>query len=193
MNIAIFASGEGTNAENIIQFLNKTQSEIHPVLVYTNKQEAGVLKRVQNSEVKPLFLEWKEVLNHPTELLAILKEYNIEGIVLAGVLKLSPGWLINNYPRRIINIHPALLPSETYGGKGMYGMTVHQKIFDNKESKTGITIHLVDKEYDKGQVLFTKSIDISTCNSPEEIARSVHELEYEYFPQVISNYFLNLE
>jgi len=192
MNIAIFASGEGTNAENIVQFLRNSDNVL-PVLIYTNNKDVGVLKRMEKFNIETLYLDWKEIQNNPEILESILDKLKVEGIVLAGFLKLIPEWLINKYPKRIINIHPALLPSESYGGKGMYGMAVHQKIFDNKESKTGITIHLIDKEYDNGQVLFTQSIDVSSCQSPREIANLVHELEYEYFPQVISNYFLNLE
>jgi phosphoribosylglycinamide formyltransferase-1 len=134
MNIAIFASGEGTNAENIVQFLRNSDNVL-PVLIYTNNKDVGVLKRMEKFNIETLYLDWKEIQNNPEILESILDKLKVEGIVLAGFLKLIPEWLINKYPKRIINIHPALLPSDSYGGKGMYGMAVHQKIFDNKKRK----------------------------------------------------------
>lgn len=180
--IAIFASGSGTNAENIIKFSKETKNfEISTI--FSNNKNAFVIQRAINHNIKyhvfsrTDFYETKKVLE-------LLEDKNIELIVLAGFLWLIPEYLIKAYPNKIINIHPALLPK--YGGKGMYGMNVHKAVKENNEDETGITIHYVNKEYDKGNVIFQAKCPISDDDTPEKIAKKVHALEYEHYPKVIN-------
>lgn len=180
-NIAIFASGSGTNAENIINFFKENKkNEIS--IIFSNNKNAFVNQRAVNHNIKhhifsrPDFYESDKILK-------ILKENNINFIVLAGFLWLIPEYLINEYPNKIINIHPALLPK--YGGKGMYGMNVHKAVVENKETETGITIHYVNKEYDKGDILFQAKCPVSLADTPEDVAKKIHKLEYKHFPKVI--------
>lgn len=182
--LAIFASGGGTNADNILNYF-KDHSSISVSVIITNKSDAGVIK-VADRHLIPCEIITKETLNNPTQLSSLLEKYNIDRIVLAGFLLLIPVWLVNAYPEKIINIHPSLLPQ--YGGKGMYGMKVHEAVFKNKEIKTGITIHLVDEIFDHGRVLFQKSTAITNEDTPDTIATKVHALEYENFPRVIEQW-----
>jgi phosphoribosylglycinamide formyltransferase-1 len=182
INIAVFASGSGTNAENLIRYFQN--SDIGEVkLVICNKAKAGVLERAAKLDVKTELIS-REDWQYSEHLLDILKENRIQFIVLAGFLWLMPEQVIAKYEHRIVNIHPALLPK--YGGLGMYGNRVHEAVKHNKEVETGITIHYVDAKYDEGKVIFQKSTQIDpTTHSPEEIAQKVHELEYEYYPKVV--------
>ena len=179
--IAIFASGSGTNAENIIKF-SKENKKIEISAIFSNNKNAYAIQRAINHNIKyhifsrPDFYQSKKVLE-------ILKSYNIDFIVLAGFLWLIPEYLIDAYPNKIINIHPALLPK--YGGKGMYGMSVHKAVVENNEKETGITIHYVNREYDKGNTIFQAKCDVWPNDTPESIAKKVHELEYAHFPKVI--------
>ena len=178
--IVLFASGSGTNAENLILYFNKSNSA-RVVAVFCNNPNAKVLERAKCNNVPTVLFsneEWK------TE--TVLKQLNVfhpDLIVLAGFLLQFPTCIIQTYPERIINIHPALLPK--YGGKGMYGMRVHQSIFDNKEVESGISIHYVNENYDEGQIIFQKKVMLGDCKSPEDIVRKIHELEKEFFPAVI--------
>ena len=182
--LAVFASGGGTNADNIIRFF-KDNPAINVEVIICNVPNAGVVQVAKNHGV-PCELIDKSALNNPEYMLGILENYKIDRIVLAGFLLLIPKFLIQSFPEKIVNIHPSLLPS--YGGKGMYGMKVHQAVCENKEPKTGITIHLVDEIYDNGRVLFQKATPLSSYDSPEEIAHKVHLLEYEFFPQIIEKW-----
>ncbi len=184
--IVLFASGSGTNVENIIRyFQEKKTAEV--VAVFCNNPNAKVLERAQNLNI-PTFVFSKEALNS-TLVLEKLSEYQPDLIVLAGFLLQFPIAIIKEFPN-IINIHPALLPR--YGGKGMYGMHVHRAVLENKESETGITIHYVTENYDEGAFVFQKSILIDDCVSPEDIAYKIHELEQEHFPQVINKLLQNI-
>lgn len=184
--IVLFASGSGTNVENIIRyFQEKKTAEV--VAVFCNNPNAKVLERAQNLNI-PTFVFSKEALNS-TLVLEKLSEYQPDLIVLAGFLLQFPIAIIKEFPN-IINIHPALLPR--YGGKGMYGMHVHRAVLENKESETGITIHYVTENYDEGAFVFQKSILIHDCVSPEDIAYKIHELEQEHFPQVINKLLQNI-
>ncbi len=181
--IAIFASGSGTNAENIIKFCKENKkNEISAI--FSNNKNAYVIQRAINHNIKhhvfsrPEFYETQNILK-------ILKEDNIDFIVLAGFLWLIPEYFIDAYPNKIINIHPALLPK--YGGKGMFGMHVHDAVVANKETETGITIHFVNKEYDKGSIIFQSKFSVLPNDTSSDIAKKVHELEYEHFPKVINN------
>ena len=180
-NIAIFASGSGTNAQNIAEYF-KPDKNIRVSLILANKPDALVLERARKLSIPSLvfsrkdFYECDHVLN-------IIQEYKIDFIVLAGFLWMIPNNLLKAFPRRIINIHPALLPK--YGGKGMYGDKVHQAVIQSGDKKTGISIHYVNDHYDEGEIIFRKSFDIQPGDTAESIAKKVHALEYKYFPVVI--------
>ncbi|WP_339836861.1 phosphoribosylglycinamide formyltransferase [uncultured Flavobacterium sp.] len=178
--IVLFASGNGTNAEEIIKCFKK-DSLGTVAAVLTNNSDAKVIDKAKKLEVNTLIFN-KTELNEGF----VLDKLNIikpDLIVLAGFLLKFPEHIIKAYPNKIINIHPALLPN--YGGKGMYGMNVHKAIFENKDEKTGITIHYVTPNYDEGAIIFQKNVTILDCISPEEIAKKVHQLEHKHFPEVI--------
>lgn len=179
--ILLFASGTGSNVENILKYF-KDNHEIGVISVFSNNSKAPVLSIAAQHGV-PTFVFDREALNGD----AVLNElHNLQPdlIVLAGFLWKMPEAIIHDFPDKIINIHPALLPK--YGGKGMYGMHVHQKILAEKEQETGITIHYVNEHYDEGAYIMQQSVSIEDCTTPEEIAAKVHELEHLYFPQVIA-------
>ena len=179
--IAIFASGSGTNAENIGRFFtNHPKAEV--CLILSNKKDAGVVLRAKNLGI-PCIIFNKEDFYDTTKVLTDLKKYSIDFVILAGFLWLLPQSLIHSYPKRIINIHPALLPK--YGGKGMFGMRVHETVIANNEIESGITIHYVNEEYDAGDIIFQARCGISKNDTPEVLAEKVHKLEYEHFPRVI--------
>jgi phosphoribosylglycinamide formyltransferase-1 len=177
--IVLFASGNGSNAEAIIRYF-ENQSTATVVGVFSNKPEAKVLDRAKNHGI-PSFVFTKSQLNEGF-VLEKLQKLQPDLIVLAGFLLQFPTTILKVFPN-VINIHPALLPK--YGGKGMYGMHVHQAVLDHKEKETGITIHYVNEHYDEGEFIFQKAVTIADCNTPEEIAQKVHELEHQYFPTVI--------
>jgi len=182
--IAIFASGSGTNAENIIRyFAGNKQIKIESL--WSNKPDALALKRAKKMGVSTFVFTRKE-LNETGEVAKKLKERKIDLIVLAGFLWLIPESLISNFD--IINIHPALLPK--YGGKGMYGMNVHRAVIENCETESGITIHLVNPVYDDGEILFKARCPVQPGDTPEEVAQKVHKLEYKHFPEVIEKLLL---
>lgn len=180
-NIAIFASGSGTNAENIIKFFS-TSKTARVSLVLSNKREAYVLKRAATLNVRSVFFDHKE-LYEKDKVLRYLSMYKIDFIVLAGFLWLIPENILDIYDKRIVNIHPALLPG--YGGKGMYGEIVHEAVIAHHEKESGITIHYVNKAYDKGDIIFQTRCMIDPGDTPATLATKVHELEYKYFPVVI--------
>jgi len=181
--IAIFASGSGTNAENIIKF-SKENKKFEISAIFSNNKNAYVVQRAINHNIKYHIFSRTEFYKS-LYILELLKDEDIDFIVLAGFLWLIPEYLIETYPNKIINIHPALLPK--YGGKGMYGMNVHKSVIENKEKESGITIHYVNKEYDKGNIIFQAKFKISDNDTPENVAKKVHELEYKHFPEVIEN------
>ncbi|RKE98724.1 phosphoribosylglycinamide formyltransferase [Ichthyenterobacterium magnum] len=179
--IVIFASGSGTNAENLIRFFhNRDNASVIQVL--TNNPRAKVLDRAKKLNVSTLcfnkiaFTETKDVLN-------ILKSANPDLIVLAGFLWKFPESILNEFPNKVINIHPALLPK--YGGKGMYGKFVHEAVVNNKEKETGITIHYVNEHYDEGAIIFQAKCDVKDTDTVQDVAVKIHELEMEYFPKVV--------
>ena len=182
-NIAILASGSGTNAENIIKyFSNKNTAKVS--LVLSNKRQAQVLKRAEDNNIRTVFFEHKEFYV-TGKVLRYLILYKIDFIVLAGFLWLVPENIIEQYAGRIINIHPALLPK--YGGKGMYGHYVHQAVIANKEKESGITIHYVNGHYDEGQIIFQKKCEVMPTDTADDLAAKIHLLEKEYFPKVIES------
>jgi phosphoribosylglycinamide formyltransferase-1 len=178
--IVLFASGNGSNAEAIIRYF-ENQSIATVVAVFSNKPEAKVLERAKNHGI-PSFVFTKTQLQE-TYVLDQLQLLQPDLIVLAGFLLQFPTTILKVFPN-VINIHPALLPK--YGGKGMYGMHVHQAVLDHRETETGITIHYVNEHYDEGEFIFQKAVNIEECKTAEAIAQKVHELEHQYFPSVIS-------
>lgn len=182
-NIAVFASGSGTNAENIILFFQN--SDLAKVeLVITNNPFAGVIQKAMNNDVDciiNLFQSEQDI----DKLIEMLFEYQIDFIVLAGFLKLIPQKIIDLFPNKILNIHPALLP--LYGGKGMYGKFVHQKVIDNNEKESGISIHFVNKFYDEGQIIAQFKCEVDKNENADSLAEKIHVLEYKHYPQIIEN------
>ncbi|MCW5520931.1 phosphoribosylglycinamide formyltransferase [Aureitalea sp. L0-47] len=179
--IAIFASGAGTNAQNIIRYF-KTSSVGEVVLVLSNKRHAKVLEKAENEDIKSLFFD-KVDLYETGRVLDILESNEVDLIVLAGFLLKFPDHILHEYPNRVINLHPALLPK--YGGKGMYGKYVHEAIIANGEKESGITIHYVNEHYDEGTIIFQASTAVSSEDNPDSLAEKIHELEYKHFPKVI--------
>ena len=182
--IAIFASGGGSNADKICSFF-ETHPDIRVELIVSNKPEAGVLKVADRHGIASVYIS-KKYWQHPEIILPVLETSDITHIVLAGFLSLIPGWFIEAYKNRIINIHPALLPQ--HGGKGMYGHHVHEAVKLSGELITGITIHEVNEHYDEGKVIFRKEVEIDAEDTPEEIARKVLHVEHMYYPQVIEGW-----
>lgn len=183
--IVILASGSGTNAENIIKYF-KNSNLIEVVQVLSNKKNAKVLERAKHLKVSCASFDRDEFSNS-NKVLNKIKQH-ADWIILAGFLWKIPQNIIDAFPNKIINIHPALLPK--YGGKGMYGMHVHNAVIENKETVTGITIHYVNENYDEGAIIFQKKLAISATDSPEDVAQKTHILEYEYFPKVIEKVIL---
>ena len=180
INIIIFASGNGSNAENIIKYFSKTNHNIQ-FKVVTNNQNAGVVKRCENLNIEYLIYKKKDFENN--KVLKFLIKTKPYLIILAGFLLKIPINIINNFEKKIINIHPSLLPK--YGGKGMYGMNVHKKVIENKEKESGISIHYVNSNYDEGEIIFQKSIEINYPSNSEKLSKKIHKLEMEYFPKTI--------
>lgn len=178
--IAILASGSGSNAEKLFHYFEE-HPFIEVALVITNNPQAGVIERCSRLHLACHILETGKLLEQ--EVRPILTQLRITHIVLAGYLKLIPAWMIAVYPGRMINIHPALLPS--FGGKGMYGMHVHEAVVENKEPVTGITIHEVNEAYDEGKILLQKAIPLHYPLMPTEVADKIHALEYQYFPPLV--------
>ncbi|MDJ1468811.1 phosphoribosylglycinamide formyltransferase [Cytophagaceae bacterium DM2B3-1] len=183
-SIAIFASGSGSNAQKIMEYFDNHPS-IQVKLVLSNKEDAPVLLRAANFMV-PTYVFDRKTFYETTKVEEELASYKIDYIVLAGFLWLIPLPLIQNYPDKIINIHPALLPK--YGGKGMYGMKVHEAVVQAKDTETGITIHLINEEYDKGEHLFQISCAVEIGDTPERVAEKVHALEHAHFPRIIEDW-----
>ncbi len=187
-NIAILASGSGTNAENLIHyFSNRNSAQVS--LVLSNKRQAMVLKRAEAHNIRTVFFEHKEFYV-TGKVLRYLTLYKIDFIVLAGFLWLVPENILEQYPGRIINIHPALLPA--YGGKGMYGDIVHKTVIGNHDAESGITIHYVNKQYDKGDIIFQARCKVDPDETPDSLAAKVHALEYLHYPKVIEDLVVKL-
>ena len=179
--IVIFASGSGTNAENLIKFFHNGDSA-SIIQVLTNNPHAKVLDRAKNLKVSALSFN-RIAFSKTDDVLNILKTSKPDLIVLAGFLWKFPEFILNEFPNKVINIHPALLPK--YGGKGMYGMHVHEAVVANNEVETGITIHYVNAQYDEGAVIFQTKCDINPSDTAEDVAAKIHELEMEHFPKVV--------
>lgn len=183
--IVILASGSGTNAENIIKYFKGSKS-ISVVQVLSNKKDAKVLERAKRLDISSVSFDKEDLVTSDT-ILNLLKT-TADYIILAGFLWKIPRKIIDAFPNKILNIHPALLPK--YGGKGMYGMHVHKAVVENNEKKSGITIHYVNEKYDEGGIIFQESFDVLASDSAEDVAKKIHLLEYEHFPKVIEKVIL---
>jgi len=186
--LAVFASGSGSNAENLIEYFNKTFDK-RIVLVLSNNPEAYVLERAARLGV-PLVVFTRQELREG-KVLQVLRENDIDFVVLAGFLWLVPQNIIDAYRNRIVNIHPALLPR--YGGKGMYGHHVHEAVLANGDKESGITIHYVNEKYDSGDIIFQARCPVLPGDTPESLQERVHALEYEHFPRVVEELINDLE
>jgi len=184
--IALFASGSGTNAQNIMEYFSDNENIVVDSL-WSNNPQAVALQRASHFGVET-FVFSREELNNSDSMVNRIKERGVDLIVLAGFLWLIPVSLIHNFT--VINIHPALLPK--YGGRGMYGMRVHEAVVKNKDAETGISIHYVNEKYDDGKIIFQAKCTVLATDTPEVVAQKVHQLEYEYFPKVIEKVILVL-
>lgn len=188
IRIAIFASGSGSNAENIANYF-KNKPEVEISLILTNNSEAFVIKRAKKLNIKSLIFT-KEQFLKTDKILHFLLKNNINLIVLAGFLLKIPENLIKSFPNKIINIHPALLPK--FGGKGMYGDNVHKAVVEAKETESGITIHYVNEHYDEGKIIFQAECPVLSTDTYETVSKKIHQLEYEHFPKVIEQLALTV-
>ena len=179
-NIVVFASGSGSNATKIYEYFQKNQ-DVNIKALFCNKKSAPVIQKFQNIGIKTIIFEKNNLQDGGV--LKTLLNLNPSLIILAGFLLKMPVEIISNFENRIINIHPALLPS--YGGKGMYGINIHRSVVDNNEPFSGLTIHYVDKDYDKGAIIFQEKIELSKNESAETLSKKILKLEHLHYPQVI--------
>lgn len=185
-NVAILASGNGSNAQKITEYF-QNHSGIRIRLILTNKKEAYVLERARQLGVPALHFSAGE-FRDAQPVLQVLQDYNIDYLILAGFLLLVPEAIIRQYPGRILNIHPALLPK--FGGKGMYGHHVHEAVINAGETESGISIHVVNEHFDEGQVIFQAKCPVFQGDTPDTLATRIHELEHTHFPKIIESYIL---
>ncbi len=186
-HIAIFASGEGTNAQNIIDYF-KHSDKVKVALIVSNKASANVLNRAKKEGIPTLLISRADFYDSNNTINA-LKTANIDFIVLAGFLWMIPSNLVETFPNKMINIHPALLPK--FGGKGMYGMNVHKAVVEANETESGISIHYVNEQYDEGEIISQHRCVITKEDTAEIVAQKIHQLEQEFFPKVIEKVICN--
>ena len=187
-NLIVFASGSGTNAENLINYFSGS-GDFRVAAVFCYRPEAFVLQRAARLNVPTETFNKEDLWGG--KVMQLLESYNTYAIILAGFLMMVPPQIVNAYPGRIINIHPSLLPQ--YCGKGMHGMRVHEAVVAAGEPETGITIHLVDEQYDHGKTLFQARCEVLPCDTPLDVAAKIHLLEQEHFPEVVEGYLLHLD
>jgi len=180
-NIAIFASGTGSNARKIVAHFRDNRT-VNVSLIVSNKAKAKVLDMAKDNDIPTLIIN-RTAFYKSASLLNDLKKHQIDFIALAGFLWLIPAYLVKAFPNRMINIHPALLPK--YGGKGMYGHHVHEAVYKNKENISGITLHYVNEHYDEGHIIFQATCPVTSTDTPTDIARNVLVLEHYYFPRIL--------
>lgn len=185
-SLAVFASGKGSNVENLIGHF-KNHAEIKIALVVSNNAEAGAVHIAKTNNIDVLLLDKNQVADG-NYIASSLKAKKIDYIILAGYLKMIPAALIRAYPEKIINIHPALLPK--FGGKGMYGTAVHKAVVEQGETESGITVHFVNEEYDKGRIIAQKSVAVAPSDSFTDVENKVRALEMQWFPALIENVIL---
>ena len=181
-NVAIFASGEGTNAENLFNYF-RDDKRLKIKLVVASSDTAGVIARAEKHKKTVQIISKSALLDYTSQIIEFLEGEKIDIIILAGFLLKIPEQFIKAFPNKIINIHPSLLPK--YGGKGMYGMNVHKAVIENKESESGITIHFVNEEYDKGEIILQAKCKVANDDTPESLALKIRALEFEFFPKAI--------
>ncbi|GAB1416043.1 phosphoribosylglycinamide formyltransferase [Paludibacter sp.] len=181
--IALFASGSGSNVENIVNYFSNKSNFEFPLII-SNKSDAFVHERAKNLNI-PSYTLSNEDFKEGHKVVSLLKEHNIDFIVLAGFLLKISSPILEAYPNKIINIHPALLPK--FGGKGMYGDHVHKAVVEAGEGESGITIHYVNENYDEGNIIFQAKCDVFKNDTPENVASKVHQLEYLHYPKVIED------
>ena len=179
--LAIFASGSGSNAENICNYFADS-SDIEVVLICTNKRDAFVVKRANKLNI-PVYIFTKYELNNFVDLHKKLQSIDVDIVILAGFLLKLPTLMVDSYPNRIINIHPSLLPK--YGGKGMYGSNIHKAVIENKETESGISVHFVNQKYDEGKIILQEKCDVANNETAETLMQKIKKLEYNYFPAAI--------
>lgn len=189
IRLAMLASGSGTNVGNFIYYY-KDHPKIEIALVMSNNESALVLERARQAGVPAVFIP-RSQWHSGHEPLSVLKDHDIDFVVLAGFLQLIPDPILQAFPRRIVNIHPALLPR--FGGKGMYGSHVHEAVIQAGEQQSGISIHLVNEQYDKGKVLFQARVAVTPMDTPHTLAEKIHALEYEHYPRVVEEYVEELK
>lgn len=182
-NVTIFASGSGSNAENIFNYF-KDSKLVRVGLLITDNPKAFVIERCRRHSVPCLVLS-KRLIDDTDFMLGVLRDFRTNFVVLAGYIKLVPDYIVAAFDQRIVNIHPSLLPK--HGGKGMYGSRVHQSVLDSGDKESGITIHFIDNDYDRGSVIFQAKCPVLPDDTPDSLAQRVHALEYEYYPKVIED------
>lgn len=182
-NIAVFASGNGTNAENLIRYFQQFPDRGRVSLIITNRLHAGVIERAGRLGVECIVLS-RDQFSEPEVILPLLRSHDIGLIVLAGFLLMIPAFLIDAYPKRIINIHPSLLPK--FGGKGMYGARVHEAVVTAGEKQSGVTIHYVSPGCDEGEHIFSASVELTSEDTPSSVEAKIHKLEQKFFPPVVA-------
>ena len=184
--IAIFASGNGSNAENICNYFSSSGG-VSVVVLYTNKEDSYVIERMKTLEIPVVVFSKSDMINS-LEIDISLSEKKIDFIVLSGFLLKIPERIILNYKNKIINLHPSLLPK--YGGKGMYGNNVHRSVIENNESESGISIHFVNANYDEGDIIFQKICKLEQNETSESLSKKIHQLEHSFFPKIIEKIIL---
>ena len=184
-SLAIFASGSGSNAENIAHYL-ENRPDIEVKFVIYNRREAGVVNRMERLKIPSYYFSNSEL--REGKVLEFLKAEGIDFIILAGFLAKIPSDIVFNFPEKILNIHPALLPK--FGGKGMYGENIYKAVLENKEAQSGISVHFVNQNYDEGKVIFQKSFNLSPEENLESLTAKIHELEQSLFPKIIEKIIL---
>lgn len=185
INAAVFASGEGTNAENLFKYF-ANDSRIKIKLVVTNKDTAGVIERAEKYKKNVQIISKESLENYTDQFIEFLQVEKIDLIILAGFLLKMPGAFIKSFPDKIINLHPSLLPK--YGGKGMYGKHVHKAVLENGETESGITVHFVNEEYDKGKIILQAKCTIEQGESIESLSAKIQKLEFEFLPKAVEKF-----
>ena len=181
-NIAIFASGEGTNAENLFNYFNNDK-RVKIKLVVTNKDTAGVIERAEKYKKNVQIISKAALEEYTEQIIEFLKTEQIDLIVLAGFLLKIPEQFVKAFPKQIINIHPSLLPK--YGGKGMHGVHVHEAVINANEKESGITVHFVNEEYDKGEIILQAKCNVDDFETADSLSKKIRQLEFEYLPKAI--------